>query len=77
MLCRAVLWYTTARYAILYYTFCVVMLCYEMFLCNSVVLGVSPGHLLEMQFLLSHPRPIVSETLGLDPSNLNFNKSSR
>lgn len=77
MLCSTVLWYTMICYALLRSTFCVVMLCYEILLCNSVVLDVSPGRLLEMQFLLSDPRPIISETLGLEASNLNFNKSSR
>lgn len=35
------------------------------------------GNLLEMQILRHHSRPAASETLGVEPINLCFNKPSR
>ena len=36
--------------------------------------SASPGNLLEMQILKFHPRHPESETLGVEPSELRFNK---
>lgn len=45
--------------------------------CVGLAAAVSPGKLLEMQILGSHPRPTEPEILGLGLSHLCFNKPSR
>ena len=43
----------------------------------SILLILPPGNLLELPIIGLYPRPTESETPGLEPSNLCFNKPSR
>lgn len=78
MLCSAVLCCAVVCYAMIYcyMLLCVVLFCSEMLLCNPVVLKVWPLMQRQLYYLgafVSHPRATESETLRLEPSNLNFN----